>query len=640
MPFGVGRSIPTLTSRIFTFFKWCGIALLLSTVYPDVSKAQFITEDFALHDVGRVQQFINNSGSFNARGLIYIPDLLNTEFPKGSDIEHISSGGWWIGGITPQGDTLVTTTHIPFLSANREFNGYSDHPDDGVFRFESNRTHHNEFNPPPDYFYQSYEPFSHQDLLTRYNDYNPSARQNANHDPLYVDVYQISYSWGYSPNPANLPPHTPELRHGNSLHPLDNVIVVNYRVTPTQFPLEDVFIASYFAPVIERVTDGSDEAGGVDRIRYNQEQKQVITHDSNLPGRSGGSAIGTQILPDTNAQSLTWSWHASSGGNLGLYNDADRYKAMSSGNIDDHPADTSTTRPYLHAMGPFDIAVGDTLQFRIALSLGSDAQTVRRYGSLLRKLHEQGFELPEPPPSPEISVETEDNKAIIQWSDEVETYTDPHRLDGAEKPFEGYRVYKTTGDRHRNPDWTLLAQYDRPNNRLSPNTGLQYEFVDRNLSSYQEYHYAVTAYTREDTVLGFPPLESEITSTNSWTIIADTEPRQNLDSVSVVPNPYRGDLDYHRGDNPWEKPPAVREVWLPADRRLLFINLPARATINIFTLSGRKVKSLQHHDENKGIKGWNLTNKEGEQVSSGIYLYTVENQENGDTKTGKFVIIL
>jgi len=109
--------------------------------------------------------------------------------------------------------------------------------------------------------------------------------------------------------------------------------------------------------------------------------------------------------------------------------------------------------------------------------------------------------------------------------------------------------------------------------------------------------------------------------------------------VAVVPNPYRGDIDYNAMDPPWEKPPITRERWLEQDRKIQFINLPAQSTIKIYTLSGRLVETLHHDDATKGFENWNLTSNVNQAVASGIYLFTVKNEETGNVQTGKFVVI-
>ena len=85
-------------------------------------------------------------------------------------------------------------------------------------------------------------------------------------------------------------------------------------------------------------------------------------------------------------------------------------------------------------------------------------------------------------------------------------------------------------------------------------------------------------------------------------------PTANLSRVGVVPNPYR-----------------AAEAWNPpGGHELHFINLPARARILIYTLSGDLVREIQHADDVRDFERWDLKNDAGRDVASGIYLYRVE----------------
>jgi hypothetical protein len=75
------------------------------------------------------------------------------------------------------------------------------------------------------------------------------------------------------------------------------------------------------------------------------------------------------------------------------------------------------------------------------------------------------------------------------------------------------------------------------------------------------------------------------------------------------------------------------------DRRIQFINLPAQCQIKIFSLAGDLVNTINHADPSKGYEDWNLTSMIGQAIASGIYLFTVEDQVNGNVQVGKFVII-
>ena len=85
-------------------------------------------------------------------------------------------------------------------------------------------------------------------------------------------------------------------------------------------------------------------------------------------------------------------------------------------------------------------------------------------------------------------------------------------------------------------------------------------------------------------------------------------PTANLETVRVVPNPYRG-----------------AEVWdQPGVSELHFINVPNRATIKIYTVAGDLVKQIEHDDPVRDFARWDLKSGAGKDIASGIYIYRVE----------------
>ncbi|MEM1054502.1 MAG: hypothetical protein AAGI52_03170 [Bacteroidota bacterium] len=112
-----------------------------------------------------------------------------------------------------------------------------------------------------------------------------------------------------------------------------------------------------------------------------------------------------------------------------------------------------------------------------------------------------------------------------------------------------------------------------------------------------------------------------------------------LDRVRVVPNPYRGASQFETA-NPF---PTGR-----GERQIRFTNLPPRATVRIFTASGRLVKTLQMDQGSNdsitpdmllnGSIGWDLLNESNLEVAYGVYLFHVDAPGVGET-TGTFAII-
>ena len=75
------------------------------------------------------------------------------------------------------------------------------------------------------------------------------------------------------------------------------------------------------------------------------------------------------------------------------------------------------------------------------------------------------------------------------------------------------------------------------------------------------------------------------------------------------------------------------------DRRIDFVNLPRSCKISIFTAAGKLVRELQHNAaEDNRRAAWDLRNKDGLEISHGVYFYAVEAQ-GGATKIGKFAVI-
>ncbi len=84
-------------------------------------------------------------------------------------------------------------------------------------------------------------------------------------------------------------------------------------------------------------------------------------------------------------------------------------------------------------------------------------------------------------------------------------------------------------------------------------------------------------------------------------------PTQNLETVRVVPNPYRG-----------------TEVWdQPGGGEVHFINVPERATITIYTVAGDLVRVIEHDDSVRDFARWDLKSGAGKEVASGIYIYRI-----------------
>ncbi len=169
-----------------------------------------------------------------------------------------------------------------------------------------------------------------------------------------------------------------------------------------------------------------------------------------------------------------------------------------------------------------------------------------------------------------------------------------------------------------------------------------YQLLDRGVLNGMIYTYAVTAFDQGDSLLGIGRLENNIGRGRPTTRVymANAAPTSGMDRIKVVPNPFMGSSKFNN-PNPIETNPWVH--------RVRFINLPADATISIFTLAGDLVKTIhsgsivyQSRDVSvtgnfTGVAEWDLTTKNNQETVSGVYVYVVES--SAGTHTGKFVIM-
>ncbi|MEO1021449.1 MAG: hypothetical protein AAFW89_02820 [Bacteroidota bacterium] len=106
--------------------------------------------------------------------------------------------------------------------------------------------------------------------------------------------------------------------------------------------------------------------------------------------------------------------------------------------------------------------------------------------------------------------------------------------------------------------------------------------------------------------------------------------KDELDDIFVVPNPYVASSNFE---------PANRYRTGRGERRIYFMNLPARCTIRIYTITGQLVQTLEHSSTiDDGQIAWDLVTKDGMNLAFGVYLFHVEADGIGE-KVGRFAII-
>lgn len=592
---------------MFGNFKGISGCVIISFLSFSLCLAQWTNIDYKIHNVGNVRQIITNMGTLDdTDGNTKYSGLINCEMPAGSNEEHVYQGGIWIGGITPNGDTLVSVSSTHFTP--HEF-----YPSSESWDTIWVATKGDTLDIP---YWPNYAAVSDQDFICRYSDYNITNIEN--HVPMYLDVIQRSYAW--------------------SSTPLDEFIVYNYDIIPTKINLSKVYIGFWIHGEI-----GDNEVGSnfIDELTKFYPENQMVVGEDGEGGDDGNtiSPLGIKILDPVDT-SLTWTykWYDHTDLN-GYVRDPFTYSdAMCSGQIMQDRPDQERFHATI-CFGPYDnVQVGDTLHFEVGEIFGYGLDALQDNAEYLEFLRDREYKVPFAPPKPTVTVTPSNHQIKLNWEQSaatVENYVDPYRGDNSPQPFEGYRVYKSTSS--IDGPWTLLAEYDIADNEFGNNFGIQHEYTDVGLLNNVEYYYTVTAFSKPDEPTNFPSLESSLGGNSKYAIPGTAQP-ETVGKVAVVPNPYRGDVDYSSYDPQWEKPSGSRTTWMEQDRRIQFINLPNNCIVKIYTLAGDLVYT-KHHESDIGYWDWDLTSYIGQAVGSGIYLFTAEDKSNGQVQVGKFVII-
>jgi hypothetical protein len=170
-----------------------------------------------------------------------------------------------------------------------------------------------------------------------------------------------------------------------------------------------------------------------------------------------------------------------------------------------------------------------------------------------------------------------------------------------------------------------------------------YKFILHNRLFAEQSYIAVTASDFGDPKTGTPALKSN-PAINGMSVIPTKLAGDK--NVYVVPNPYRGNINYEAMG--WENIDGA-DTWEEQDRKIVFLNVPLRSVLKIYTLAGDLVKTIAHNGNTRvteryqygeyGI-AWDLINDNNQAVASGIYLFSVKDvDDDGYEQIGKFVII-
>ena len=241
-----------------------------------------------------------------------------------------------------------------------------------------------------------------------------------------------------------------------------------------------------------------------------------------------------------------------------------------------------------------------------------------------------GLAVPSPPPPPDISVSSGPDRITVQWSyPESNYFKDP--ATGVDDWF-AWRVYRKQGayyvndplDQRSKARWVLVYE-TQDRNQLS--------YIDKSIQRGVDYYYAVTAVdngTQNTSGLDMGvKLESSRYATRSQLPATSFKPGlSESNKVRVVPNPATvaaGGLGFAGTPN-----------------KILFVNLPVKCALKIYTETGDLVRGISHYGT--ADHEWDQRTDDNQYVTSGIYILAVTecqglNGESLDNQFVKFVLV-
>lgn len=244
--------------------------------------------------------------------------------------------------------------------------------------------------------------------------------------------------------------------------------------------------------------------------------------------------------------------------------------------------------------------------------------------------------LPTPPPAPDnVFIGSGPGKIELSW----ESVADAVDWQTKELDFAGYRIYRAEGI------------YTNIYNLIATIEDDSTFYVDRNVERGKKYYYSITAYDdgSQNTTGLFPGQSLESSRYYNRNFVTGASPflgaSSSLDEVYVVPNPYHVQGLSYGG--------TVIEDYNDVPRledKLMFVGLPAKANIRVFTMAGDLVATIPHPNPDNpnsvaesADEEWYQITESWQNIKSGVYIYYVEGWDlDGNalgSTVGKFVII-
>ncbi|MFZ1946315.1 MAG: hypothetical protein WAW06_02095 [bacterium] len=581
---------------------------------------------------------LTNYGFFGNNLVTRSPSM---EYPLGSQVEHLVRASLWVGAINADGVPVVSTGCVSGTWGGGSASATEFNPTDKI-RERSTLITSRAY---------SRKAVSEQDFLSSYRDYGPIKPSNRG-KALTVSVSQTSYLWSYGFAEA--------------------FVIVSFTIkNQGEGILRDLCLGIYaellsgWKGAYNTWLPPSGSWFRKKMLEYFPDQRMVGEHHytyqaGTAPSWGAFALLGTrgQGVPPINEVPVTfnwWNWDEERG-DPDKYTDEYRLRLLKTS----LSPDVSEIRPEesdpveLVSAGPFpEMVSGDSIVFVCAFLGGMDRASLIENVKWAQRAFDNSYVLPAPPQPARFKVIPTSGSIDLYWDDSPESTLDPfYKV----PDFEGYRVYITRQEGATSDDFKLVRDVDIIDT-LGYDTGFddirEANLIDTTLYSYHltipslkdgfRYWVSLTSYDKGMPDQGVESMQSGVLATR---VLAIPGPGAGAaEKVHVFPNPYRGEAAWD-GTRDREK-----YIW--------FVNLPGRATIRVFTLAGDLVKTIDFDastykgedvqglktgtertvELSGGICAWDLISDRDQAVATGLYIFSVDDWETGESQVGKMMVI-
>jgi len=544
--------------RNIKYLKYAGLTtvillvLLSATSWSATMKTAMPPMDLVdqvTHDKGNIVTTVDNWGYIGGYGWPY--DFPSGEWPRNSGHDYIGEMKFWMGAVTPGGDTIVANTSDDFMPLPDIFSEDISHsirlstdtsrfefnPDDTVglgvgnpaygwrvYDSTGSLVYNQVYNPMDETFYPG-GPTGLQQSFCRYTD-------EGGGNSLGLLISQTICQWNYCYN--------------------EDMLFVILEITNTSDVDYTDFAFAIYSDFDIGGPDGTGENGRLgDLVASDLGENLAWTYDEDSFDPGWGPTVRTGVMgtkyletPDdigmTAFRTGSWDYLPDT--------DGDRFDLINSEQFD--TSLPPTDQYYLQCTRGINLTAGKTVRVVYAIIAGEDEQDFYDNAATAQVLYDSHFIGPQPPAVPTLTARAGDNKVYLSWNDTSEVDIDP--MSGV-VDFRGYKIYKsddqgyTWGFENRSStnacldiDYFPLAMYQVE----SPGDPIAHTIIDSGLTNGMEYWYCLVAFDSGDTSVPVDALQNGFGTPDSDPNVIRVTPRSDpagfYDAYSTVEHVYTG----------------------------------------------------------------------------------------------------